>query len=668
MSRPHSGIRSLDPSHAMRLTRGVVLVAALGAAVGLVITAATGDWRGVAATLATLVVLLFLRQRLTPTRLESTVLATVGSVYVFAVYMVLTSERGTVDPTALLFPTVMVIAGLLLDRSKAAAVMALVTLTMLAIAVSETTGVFAHPASASVSLEDVLAVTTILSTTGILTLVLSENMFAGLRKSLESQRSYTQIFDATTEGIVLLDHEGRVLDENHAARQLLRAEDGELRGRHLADWLETDDLRGRLLAARSDQPQLFELALAARDDERWIEISLRNASIIDRPVLLAVMRDRTESRALRHMLHESDKLSTIGQLARGVAHDFNNQLTGILGSASLVRRECIGKGEVLRHLEVIEQAARRSADLARQLLDYSRQGKQESTTTDLRQLVDDTIALLERSFDKSIVIEQERCAHPVVVIGDPSQLQNAILNLALNARNAMPNGGRIRFVSGIDDSGAGESLSWIRVIDTGIGMDEHTKARIFEPFFTTRETGNGMGLAAVNAVVEDHGGYIDVVTAPGEGSTFTIYLPYATKPGASPAVEQRKEPDSLPGARVLIVEDEPTVAATCALLLEAQGCTVETASSGTAALQILQQATDAFDVILLDQDLPGRRGSQVLADLGTAIGNVPPVVAMSAYAPNLIRERMPQARSFLSKPFDTEALVSAIAEALRSAP
>jgi len=187
---------------------------------------------------------------------------------------------------------------------------------------------------------------------------------------------------------------------------------------------------------------------------------------------------------------------------------------------------------------------------------------------------------------------------------------------------------------------------------------------IFEPFFTTRETGNGMGLAAVLGVVEDHCGQIIVVTAPGQGSAFTIVLPSAAGSRASPEGEPDKETFQLRGTRVLVVEDEPTVAATCAMLLEANGCVVEVASDGAKALALLEAAPGGFDVILLDQDLPGRRGSQVFADLRKQLGTLPPVVAMSGYAPNLIRERMPQARGFLSKPFDVDTLVRAVARAL----
>jgi len=366
--------------------------------------------------------------------------------------MVLTSAKGSVDPTALLFPTVMVTAGLLMDRRRAAAVIGLVTLTMLAISECEMTGVLTHQVSSLVTAEDVLALATILFATGALVLVLSENMFSGLRQAIASQRSYTQVFKATSEGIVVLDLDGRVVDENRAARELLHAGDSALRGKQVGDWLVADGLDERLESARAGHPQLFEVVLGAeRDAELCIEVSLRNASIDDRPVLLAVMRDRTESRSLRQMLHKSDKLSTIGQLARGVAHDFNNQLTGIMCSASLLRRECVDEPSLAPHLDVIEQAARRSADLTRQLLDYSRQGKQQSAVVDLQGLVDDTIALLERSFDKSICIKFARNESPVLVVGDPSQLQNAILNLALNARNAMPTGGHLDFACGVDD-------------------------------------------------------------------------------------------------------------------------------------------------------------------------------------------------------------------------
>jgi PAS domain S-box-containing protein len=239
------------------------------------------------------------------------------------------------------------------------------------------------------------------------------------------------------------------------------------------------------------------LARRKNGEEFWVEVALQRTEIGGKGRILAVLRDVDARKRMEEQLRQSEKMEAVGQLAGGIAHDFNNQLAGIVGYADLIRSELRGDDDVSDNLDRILVAARRASDLTTQLLAFARKGKYESIAVDVHLIVEEVISLLRRSIDKRIIIERRLNANPQLATGDPTQLQGAILNLALNARDAMPDGGtltlatrNIRLAAGDeacerDEIPPGEYVE-VSVADTGLGMDSETQQHIFEPFFTRR--------------------------------------------------------------------------------------------------------------------------------------------------------------------------------------
>jgi CheY-like chemotaxis protein len=293
-------------------------------------------------------------------------------------------------------------------------------------------------------------------------------------------------------------------------------------------------------------------------------------------------------------------------------------------------------------------------------------------TIDVDALVEDVTVLLTRSIDKRIKVVHVPSTQPAIVQGDPSYLQNAVLNLGLNARDAMADGGTLRFVVDVLREGPPDSTEtrrWVRlrVEDTGAGMAEEVLAQIFEPFFTTKEQGNGMGLAAVYGTIQAHDGVIRVESKPQVGTTFTIQLPVAgesavEKPPATFAVTPRFD-----GLRVLLADDEQAVAHVAKTLLDELGCTVTVCQDGAQALAELDKGPERFDLILLDHSMPRQSGEQVLRSLRDHRVNLP-VISASGYrvARDAGGDQQYEPDAFLPKPFDLKDLARAIDGVVRA--
>ena len=412
-----------------------------------------------------------------------------------------------------------------------------------------------------------------------------------------------------------------------------------------------------------------------------LKISMQRAMVGDRVHILTVARDIGERRAIEKTMREGEKLRVVGQLARGVAHDFNNQLTGILGSTTLLK-PLVGESVSARgHLDVIEQSARRSAELVSQLLAFARAGKQRSDAVDCNRLVDEVEQLLRRSLDKRIDIRVRKAeAGQVTTFGDATLLQNALLNLALNARDAMPAGGELtlslRPIAVDDDSRGGlpaicrtaatpRSSSPTRARASTRGPPAHLRAVLHD-----QGTGTGLGLSTVYGTMRSHGGAARVESRPGEGTRFE--LPASAREsgdahrgaGAVAGDAERRGP-RLAGLRVLVGDDEPFVRETTALLLQRLGCIVETAPSGEAALRLYEAAPVRPDLVLLDHDMPGLSGADTAEQLRGRDGEVPESSSCLAMATRCPRA----AASFrgLPKPFSEDQLAQAVLAALKAA-
>jgi PAS domain S-box-containing protein len=602
---------------------------------------------------------------------------------------VTTTGGGSRDVGMNVFPVVIISAGLLLERRLALATMLVTIFAGGLVGVGEIAGWLHNRYSDTTRVEQVFQTFVLLGAITALVMLLSGTLHRSLQKTFASERSYAQIFNATHDAILVADPETRVIvNANASARRVFDRAADTLVGTKIDELLGEADENGRAIvehirAAVASDGRLFEVGLVLPSGARAeLEISMQRAMVGDRVHILTVARDIGERRAIEKTLREGEKLRVVGQLARGVAHDFNNQLTGILGSTTLLE-PLVGESVSARgHLDVIERSARRSAELVSQLLAFARAGKQRSDAVDCNRLVDEVEQLLRRSLDKRIDI-RVRKAEPgqVTTFGDATLLQNALLNLALNARDAMPAGGELtlslRPVAVDDDSRVGlpgdlpnGRYASLVVADTGTGIDEGILPHIFEPFFTTKETGNGMGLAAVYGTMRSHGGAARVESRPGEGTRFELLLPLADpstpveEPAPSLGTAERHGP-RLAGLRVLVGDDEPFVRETTSLLLQRLGCTVETVPSGEAALRAYEAATARPDLVLLDHDMPGLSGADTAERLRGLDGGVP-ILIMSGYGDE-VPARGGVIQGLLPKPFSEDQLAQAVLAALEAA-
>ncbi len=421
----------------------------------------------------------------------------------------------------------------------------------------------------------------------------------------------------------------------------------------------------------------FENRYLCRDGSYRL-LSWNSFPLAPERIIYAVVRDLTETRRMQERLQHIEEMDAIGQLAGGIAHDFNNQLVGILGYSEMLSRN-LTDPKLRRFAEGISAAAHRSADLTRSLLAFARKGKMRAEPLDVHALLHDLVGLLDHTIGKHIAVRCDLRAESFIVEGDATQLQSALLNLALNARDAMPTGGELVFSTSVDrldgeacgsygpEALAGKFLC-IAVTDTGVGMDETTRKRVFEPFFTTKGSGHGLGLglAAVYGTVQSHGGVVTVSSDVGCGTTFRVYLPLhdavvgSRSPDRGAGVRQPTR-----GGRVVVVDDEQVVRDVTATALREGGYQVEVFASGPAALAHYERAWRETDVVILDLVMPEMSGRDVFR----ALRNVNPTVrailvtgfSLNGEAQTILDEG---ARALLQKPFRVEALLEAVERVL----
>jgi signal transduction histidine kinase len=358
---------------------------------------------------------------------------------------------------------------------------------------------------------------------------------------------------------------------------------------------------------------------------RWLCADGQYRSLIDQgvmvvddesgePLIFGTILDNTERRDLEEALVQARKMEAVGQLTGGVAHDFNNLLTVILGNIELIQRRSGDDHPLARHVSAVRQAAERGGALTRQLLAFSRRQRLDPVTVDIVDLVREFTPLLRQAVGEAVTIELEIGATPLWVHVDAAQLESALLNLAVNARDAMDAGGVLSISARVEASAAGASVAVISVRDTGPGMSEEIASRVFEPFFTTKEVGkgSGLGLSQVYGFVRQSGGEITLRSAPGQGTTFEIRLPAtatttvaaAAAPAARAGEVEINEAAASGSETILVVEDDPAVLALAVDTLQGFGYRVTTARNAAGALRRLR-GRQAFDMLFSDVVMPG---------------------------------------------------------------
>jgi PAS domain S-box-containing protein len=503
-----------------------------------------------------------------------------------------------------------------------------------------------------------------------------------------SEARVRRLVESNIIGIATGDLDGKVIDANDAFLALLgfTKEDvaaGSMRWDALTppEYREADRLAVEQLLSTGVAP-LWEKQFIRKDGSR-VPVLIGVATLTGmsgETEAVSFVVDITERKKLEQQLRQAQKVEAIGQLAGGIAHDFNN-LLGIIIGYSEIFEERLGLGDPLRpKAEQIKKAGRRAASLTRQLLAFSRQQALEPKVLDLNAVIADTLKMLRRLIDENV----ELVAVPEPALGrvsaDQGQIEQIIMNLTVNARDAMPHGGKLTISTSnaeMDDAfvrrnpgAVPGSYVVLSVGDTGCGMDHETQAHIFEPFFTTKGEGKGtgLGLATVYGVVKQSGGYISVESEPGIGSTFRIYLPRIQEPVASAAPVDGGEKKAHGCETVLLVEDAHALRELARELLEAGGYTVLEAANGADAISLAEKHPGPIHLLLSDVVMPGMNGPELA---GKIIGARPDtkVLYMSGYTGDAlpVQELLNSGAALLHKPFTGLSLATKVREVLAAA-
>ncbi|HWP34687.1 MAG TPA: response regulator [Thermodesulfobacteriota bacterium] len=499
-----------------------------------------------------------------------------------------------------------------------------------------------------------------------------------------SEARYRALFEHAHDAIALLDDDWRFVDVNRAYCDLVGYRPEELLGRGILESVGPESARrklaGLLEPLRATGQLRCEAELVHRDgSRRLVDV---NAARIAPGLYLAVLRDMTERRSLELQLQQAQKMESIGTLAGGIAHDFNNILTGIAGYAQLALAKLSPTHPLHHDLEEIVKQTERATTLTRQLLAFSRRQLIEPRRVDLNHIVRETEKFLRRVIGEHIELQlvSEPKLPPVYV--DPVQIEQVLMNLCVNSRDAMPEGGRllieIRRVR-LDDTFC-RAHPWARpgdyvqlsVTDTGVGMDQETLQRIFEPFFTTKPAGKGtgLGLAMVYGIVKQHDGLIHVYSEPGRGTTFKIY--FKALPGGAEATAPAPRPAVAPQGgheTVLVAEDDDSVRRLVVRVLEEQGYRVLEAADGEEAVRLFEVAPEPIDLVVLDAVMP-KKGGRELYEALCRRSPAPRFLFMSGYSTNAVQERfiLDEGLHFLHKPFSPAELARRVRQVLDERP
>ena len=509
----------------------------------------------------------------------------------------------------------------------------------------------------------------------------------------ESEERHRALFESAPDAVFLVDpRSGKILDANPAARRLLGTTREGMLGRPMdevhprGEWARLRErLQERIRAAREGVPE--EARVVRRDGtEIPVEVLEEELRLNGAALCQLVYRDVRERKKLQSQLQHAQRMEAVGTLAGGIAHDFRNILQIVQAQAESLLRLGTGGTPAREGFRRILRACERGAELTNQLLTFSRRTERQLRPVRINQEVREACRMLRRTIPRMIHFRIDLDPAVGLVLADPAQIEQMVVNLALNARDAMPEGGDLlvetRAVEreqvcreGFQVDPAARFVR-IRVADTGHGMDAETLRHMFDPFFTTKEvgTGTGLGLATVYGIVRAHGGHIACRSRPGEGTTFTIFLPGhgesrgADGPDGTRDVPPPPEPGDEDGATVLLVDDEEEIRDLGRELLETSGFTVITAATGEEALELYRAARGHIDVVILDLGMPGMGGRRCLREL-LSVDPEARILVASGYGQSRLAEEILQAgaRAFLGKPYRVSELLEKIREAVREA-
>jgi two-component system, cell cycle sensor histidine kinase and response regulator CckA len=506
---------------------------------------------------------------------------------------------------------------------------------------------------------------------------------AALRASEERFRA---LVENSSDALLLLDAEGRITYLTPSSGRHLGWKPEEMIAKSIFDFVHPDDreIIGIRMAEALQKPGelVIQEVRFQHGDGTYRVMEGAGVNRLNDPSVRAIVvnaRDISDRRKLEEQLWHAQKMEAVGQLAGGIAHDFNNLLTAILGYTNLVLEEVPGEDPLRADLEEIRSAGERAASLTSQLLAFSRRQILMPQLVDVNTLISSLQKLLRRLVTEQVEIVAALAPKLPAVRADPASLEQVIVNLAVNARDAMPTGGRLTIETAIVELDAVYAATHIPLVpgryvmiaisDSGIGMDESTRARIFEPFFTTKGQGKGigLGLATVYGIVKQNGGYIWVYSEPGEGTVFKVYLPPAEMPSAvtradgSSAADTRKRRG---WETVLLVEDEDAVRALAREVLRRHGYVVLEARHGVDALRLAERHPDEIHLMITDLVMPHMSGGELAKRLSADRPKMK-VLFMSGYTEQGVLHRdLTAGAAFMQKPFTPELLARRVRSVL----
>jgi len=495
------------------------------------------------------------------------------------------------------------------------------------------------------------------------------------RQLVESEANYRRALEQASDAIVVSDRQGVILEVNARTEEILGYSREAIIGKRLEDFLPAEERERKPLRLRDlveGRSLLSERRLQRRNGSiAEVEISTRD---LGDGRFQAIVRDISERRRLEEQLRQAQKMEAVGQLTGGIAHDLNNLLTVVLANSEMIAAALpAGLEELTGDLGELQAAARRGAQMIRKLLSFSRHAPLTYQVLDLGRLVEDLLGTLRRLLPAHIEVALTRDAEPVKVLADAGALEQVLLNLATNARDALPRGGTIRIetrrvdVARPPDTALPGSYACLSVHDDGLGMDDRVKARMFEPFFTTKPPGegSGLGMSMIYGLTQQHGGFLELDSLLGRGTTVRIYLPLARDD--QPLVELGSAPTGLRGGQeqILLVEDEDGLRRVAQRALEKVGYRVLTASDGMEALDTYRQHAGSIDLIITDVVMPKLGGLALYRTLRQE-GHPVRFLFTSGYAADeIIRGDLPDSElSLVQKPWTLADLTHRVREVL----
>ncbi len=504
-------------------------------------------------------------------------------------------------------------------------------------------------------------------------------------KLRRTEHRYRSLIESIPDIIYTLELDGSLSYISPRWKQILGHEESEVLGRFFIDFAPPEDhpfLVRVFKEVRNHKKNVENVHwhYFKKDGERLFFLGSA-APLYDEEGRVAGMigmaRDVTKHKRVEEQLLQSQKMESIGNLAGGIAHDFNNLLGGILGYATFVKRKLSTRDKIYQSIEAIERSAQRAAELTKQLLGFARRGKYQVKPIECNALIREIVLILQRTIDRRIAIDVDPDPQLSVIEGDEAQIQQALMNICINARDALPKGGTIKIVSRNqrltpDQASRQRGMKegnyiCLNISDTGTGMSPEVRSRIFEPFFTTKAKGQGtgLGLSMVYGIIQNHGGMVEVQSHIGIGSTFTVFLP-ALASASGAGEEITPIPDIHQGQEtILLVDDEEIIRDLGVDILEDRGYRVFPAAEGKEAVRIYREQAQEIDLVILDVMMPGIGGKETYRQL-RAINPQIKVLLSSGYSTNgEVGEILKQGVSgFVQKPYREEELAAKVREVL----